>query len=56
MILATGVQKEAVAHEARQLGGSGGMPPPKEKFWISDFLRSFLVQSESNHDRGIHLK
>ena len=27
-ILAMGVQKEAVAREARQLGGSGGMPPP----------------------------
>ena len=24
---------------------------PSEKFWISDLLRSFLVQSESNHDR-----
>ena len=24
--------------------GSGGMPPPG-KFWISDLLRSFLVQS-----------
>ena len=31
------------------LGGSGGMPPPPEKFWISDLgLRSFLVQSGSN--------
>ena len=38
----------AVAREARHLGGSGGMPP--RKFWVSDLLRSFLVQSGGNRD------
>ena len=49
-------EKGAVSPEARHLGGSGGMPPGK--FWISDLLRTFLVQSVSNRDRyslGIHL-
>ena len=32
------------ALEERALGGSGGMAPP-ETFWISDLLRSLLVQS-----------
>ena len=27
---------------------------PSRKFWISDLLRSFLVQTGSNHDRYSH--
>ena len=42
-------EKGAVSREARHLGGFGGMPP--RKFWISDILRFFLVQSGSNRDR-----
>ena len=46
----------AVAREVRHLGGSGACPP--RKFWVSDLLRSFLVQSGGNRDRyslGIYL-
>ena len=41
-----GFQYAIKARVARLLGGSGGMPP-KEKIWISDLLRSFLVYSMS---------
>ena len=58
-ILAMGVlttENGAVACEASHLGKSGGMPPGK--FWISELVRSFLVQSGSNRDHyslGIYL-
>ena len=51
-------EKGAVSREARNLGGSGGMPPPRKILLISDLLRSFLVQSGCNRDRyslGIYL-
>ena len=50
-------EKGVVLREARHLGESGGMPPPG-KFWFSDLMISFLVQSGSNRDRyslGIYL-
>ena len=50
-ISAKGVSR---APQARHLVGSGGMPPGK--VWISDVLRSFLVQSESNGDRYISIR
>ena len=40
-ILAPGVQKEAVARKARQLGVSGGRPTQKKK--ILDFRPSEIV-------------
>ena len=46
----TQLKKGALLRQARRVGGSGGMPPPG-KCWISDLLRSFLVQSGSNRDR-----
>ena len=59
MILQFYLHKQAVAGEARQLGGLWACPPSSpRKFWISDLLRSFLAQSGSNHDRyylGIRL-